>query len=295
MLWAIMQMKQLTSSHRFCGFQNLLILSAFCWCCFRIFDILFSFFFLLYTILNTSPSDSTSPTPEWLISDISSFVMVIILSSLVYYFAFLIHEDNWGRMKKIVIVVLVILNIFHIVTLSAIDITLMFKNDEYLTVLTMAFATVSYFCVLVGLCYVSIRVFSVSPHKLEQSHPSPKSMGIAGIIISICVSTRFIYDFGSAVAGKSLLALLCDDTTGKNIASICYNNPESVVIFADIIEFLLMTFWEIIPLSTLLVLFWNVPKSKTYNPFENLFKATDAEENSSTDVAESTPFIEINE
>ncbi|BFU26753.1 hypothetical protein EHI8A_002310 [Entamoeba histolytica HM-1:IMSS-B] len=291
-LCIIQSIRIVKNHHRFCGFQNLIILFALSWCVFRVVDLMIAFFLFLFS--DFEKENSIEMSIQWMISDVPSFVMVAILSFVTYYYASLIHHYKWSNWKINIIVIILLLNFFHILSLSIIDIMLVFEQTKYLIISTFAFSGITYFILLVGLYYVSVRIFFINSHDLEQSHPSPIQMGIAGIIICLTISTRFIYDLISSIEGRSLLSLLCSAETPS---SICENNFVVVTLFAQLMECVLMTLWEIIPLTCLIVLFWNIPKSKSYDPFPHFQNIQDDDSSESsllTQNNETFPFIHPN-
>ncbi|EKE41340.1 hypothetical protein ENUP19_0216G0012 [Entamoeba nuttalli] len=282
----IQSLRIVKNHHKCCGFQNLLIIFLICWCLFRISDLMIRFFLILFTHQPDDFIDQTTSV-EWLISDIPSFVMVGLLSFFIYYYLFLIHSSHWQYAKLISIIIIITINLFHILSLISIDISLMIKPTTAAIHLTFCCSSFVYLLVVGGLLYVSVRIFFINPHVLEQSHPKPSAMGVCGLVICLAISTRLIYDFSSAIVGQSILSLLC-----SNESSFCSEHFGIVVFFSQIIEVVLMSLWEIVPLTTLVILFWNIPSNKSYDPFPHFqYLVEETDDSSYVTYDATTPLI----
>ena len=169
----------------------------------------------------------------------------------------------------------IILNVIEIVSLITIDVMIIAngdENDSTLKILTYAFTALFYFIILCVMVYVSIRIFFIDIKSLPSNHPSPKRMGISMSVATFSVLSRFGYDFISAINGNSIMLNMCDEYDGivhYNKLPICKNDM-FITITSVVIEIFLMSLWEIVPLICFIVMFWKIPKKKTFVPFAHL-------------------------
>ncbi|KAL7713827.1 THH1/TOM1/TOM3 domain-containing protein [Entamoeba marina] len=276
--------------HKFCGFQNLLLLFCLCWCFFRVIALFVSF---ILSILNEIGllTGNGATTTQLILNDLPSFVMVALLSVLICYFLYLIHHNIWSKhFKFILFTLLILLNVAHILILTVIDVLMIFIDTSLLTYFSLAMSSISYFVLCIGLIYVSIRIYFVKKRTLPNDHPTPLKMGICSTIICVAIIIRCIYDLISTCFGQSLISMIC---TGDDPIDFCKDseNARIIILIFQICEFTLMTIWEIIPLTSLVVMFWYIPHSKTYNPFPHFNNEDLTDDSSISEYDEIEPLL----
>ena len=269
----IQMIKILKNHHRICGIQNIIFVILFGWCFIRLIDNSVG-----VGILLVEPSRMNTinymENYQYLISDIGDFVIILLFSFFIFYYSYLIYRFESPMMRNTVLLILIIVNLANFIAMLTFDIHLM-KGDDSNFYLSYFFSSSVYIVLLILMIFVTVKIFNINIYGLDYYHPKPTNMGIASIIVCISIVAKTIYLIASGFCQSSPLSLICSE---ENPSSICTDQYGKVYYITGLIEILLFSSWEILPIATILILYWEIPTLKHQESvvsFDHLFSIKD--------------------
>ena len=250
----IQMIKILKNHHKLYGIQNIIFMFLFSWCFMRMIDNGLSFGLGIEDQSKLHEINHME-SYQYLIKDIGDIIGVLLFSFFTFYCSFLLYRFEAPKWRNIIALILIIGNTVNVITTITLDIEIFEGKEEYYFI-TYFTEGIMYLLLFILVIYNSIKIISINMYGLDYYHPKPFSLRIALIILSISLFAKMVYSIASGCTKQSLFSLICSE---EYPSSICTDNYEELYYSIGVVEILINFIWELLPIVTIIILYWNVP------------------------------------